>query len=331
MRRLFLAALVVGASCSFWGGVAAPANADICAISPINFGNYLGRTANGLCTTPTTLGMGPFIIVLNAGKWKNNREACAQTTEPLKGNYTDPHCITATGLGMGSFARILISTNFFGWWSVEGKDAKELPAGVQITKLTTAKATLKSKILGAEVKFTTSTTPELVGVKLEGEDKLSAGSTVRFKGITTEINGKASAACTPMGEKGKESSKGTITTKKLSGELDPYEGSGVTELLPESGSVLATFYFGETCSLPEEVSLITKKETGNGLVLTDPLGIGKELVTHEVTELAALTELWLINEKEEHKVTLEGSAAVALSGTHSGLAWKGTPTEYEVE
>jgi hypothetical protein len=335
MKRLCLAALVVGAFCALGGGVAAPASADICAISTETVGNYGARApdnASGSCNTPGTVGTKKYILVKNRGNRLAGSSvvACAEVTETQKGNFANSDCSTPVTAGTGAFVKIKVTTNFFGRWSVESQDAKELSAGVEITKLTSAKATLKSKIAGTEVKFTTSTAPELSGIKLEGEDKLTTGGTVNFKGVTTELNGKASAACTPLGEKGKEASLGTITSKKTKGGLRSYEESAATQVLPETGNVFATLFFGKECSLPEEVSVITKKETGEGLVLTDPLGIGKELTEHEITELAALTELWLISETAEHKATIEGEAAVDLSGSHNGLEWSGTPDELEV-
>jgi hypothetical protein len=216
------------------------------------------------------------------------------------------------------------------FWLVEGKDAKGLPAEAQITKLTSAKVTLKTKIGGAEVKFNTSTAPELVGVKLAGEGKLTTGGQVKFKGVTTEINGKASAACTPLGTKGNDTTLGTITTKKLKGGLVEHEEDVATQLSPETGTVLGTLFFGEVCALPAEVPLITKKE-GKGLVLKDPIGIAGELKEHEFAELASLTELWAISETAEHKAIVEGSAAVGLTGAHSGLKWSGLPSELELE
>jgi hypothetical protein len=276
------------------------------------------------------VGTKKYILVITRGRWLNATEACAEVTETHKGNYANSTCTANVAAGSGAFVKIQISTGFFGGWSVEGKDTKELSAGAQITKLTSAKATLKTKIGGAEVKFTTSSAPELSGIKLAGEGKLSAGGTVKFKGVTTELNGKASAVCTPLGTAGNDTTLGSITSQKLSGALVLHEGGGVTQLLPETGTVLGTLFFGGECALPKEVPLITKKETGKGLVLTDPLGISKELVEHEATQLSALTELWAISETEEHKATLEGSAAIGLTSPHSGLKWKGKATEFSV-
>ena len=335
MRRLVLSVLAIGAFCALAGGGAAPASANVCAISAETKGNYGGRTPDtgaGMCNTPGMLGTKKYIQVKNRGNRLagSTVEACAEVAEPLTGNFGNSDCSTGVMLGTGAFVKIKVKTNWLGSWSVESLDAKELPAGVQITKLTSDKAKLKAKIAGAEVKFTTSTSPALAGIKLAGEDALTVG-TVKFKGVTTELNGKVSSVCTPLGEAGKDASLGTITTAKMKGHLVSHEGGGAIQLLPETGNVLGTLYFGEECSLPEEVSVMTKKETGKGLVLTDPLGIEEELTEHEITELSALTELWLISESAEHKATIEGKAAVGLTSSHSGLKWSGTPDEIEVE
>ena len=232
MRKLIQAAVfMAGVFCALGGGMAAPASADICAISLNTVGNYAARspdTAAGSCNTPGTVGTKKYIIVLNRGRYLAVGEACAEVTETHKGDYANP-CTTGVAPGAGAFIKIKIKAGWFGSWSVEGKDAKELSAGAQITKLTTAKATLKTKIAGVEVKFNTSTAPELIGVKLAGEGKLAAGGTVKFKGITTELNGKASAVCTPLETAGNDATLGTITSSKGSGGIVFHEGSGVTQ------------------------------------------------------------------------------------------------------
>jgi hypothetical protein len=333
MRRVSLVLLVIGVLCALGAGTAAPASADICAISSGGTGNYKTRSpdnSSGPCITQGTVGAEKYILVLDRGILVNSTEACAEVSETHKGNYANSRCTTSVAPGSGAFIAIVIKTNAFGRWWVEGKDTKELTAETQVTKLTTAKATLKAKVAGAEIKFTTSTAPELVGTKLTGEGGLASGATVKFKGVTTELNGKASSVCAPLATAGNDGTLGMITTNKLSGGLVLHEGGGVVQLQPETGTVMATLFFGAECSLPEKVNVITKEETGKGLVLTDPLGFGKETTEHEVVELSALTQLWLISETSEHKATLEGGAAVGLSGSHKGLKWKGKPAEFEV-
>jgi hypothetical protein len=99
----------------------------------------------------------------------------------------------------------------------------------------------------------------------------------------------------------------------------------VTKILPKEGNVFATLFFGEECSLPAEVPVITKKEGGKGLILKEPKGVlGTEQTTHEISE-NSLTELWTISETEEHKATIDGTGVVALTSPHVGVSWKGTP------
>jgi hypothetical protein len=213
-------------------------------------------------------------------------------------------------------------------WTVGGTDAGTLKAKVVLNSLVGGEATLLTKIGGASVSFLTKTTPTLNGVSLEGEGKLTTGGTVTFKGITTDLNGSASAVCTPLGTSEVDSTLGVITSNKGKGELVLHETggvkSGVTQIKPETGNVFGKLFFGEECSLPEEVPIITKAVGGRGLVLSDPLGVGNELVTHQITQ-HSLTELWAISETEEHKATIDGTANVGLETPHNALKWKGTP------
>ena len=335
MRRLVVAALAVGCICVFGGGTADSASA-ICAISKEGVGNHQLRPGGvgAACGGLLELGKKTFINVINEGVWIAKGEACAQVSEVNTGNWGVGNCMAAKGVpGCCQYIRIEINElpliGRWVWW-VASADAATLPAGIQVASLTSAKATLRTKIGGAEVKFVTTTAPELVGVKLEGEGKLNTGGQVKMTGLSTELNGKASLVCTPLGTKGNDSTLKTFTSTKIKGGLITHSGDGVVQVLPESGSAFGKFFFGEECSLPEEVPLITKSKEGKGLVLKDPLGIGSELKEHEITELPALTELWAISETTEHKATLEGKAAVSLTGTDSGLEWRGAPSEFEV-
>lgn len=321
MKRLSLALIAIGVSSALGGDMATPAGADPCAISVQNVGLYKNRTAGGTCIEKQAAYAEKYVIVKDRGNWHSTGIACAQVTENMTGNYTTPNCADGTQVvpGNGQFIKIQVGEGWFGRWWVASLGASALPAGIQVTKLTTATATLKAKVAGATVEITTSTAPELTGLKLEGEGKIAAG-TVKFKGLTTKINGSVSAPCTPSG---------TVTSNKLKGGFVSHEGSLYVQLTPESGSTLVTIPLGEECSIGEEIPVITKKE-GKGLVLSDPLGIANELKEHEATALAALTELWMLSETAEHKATVEGKAAVGLTGEDSGLTWKGAFSEFEI-
>jgi hypothetical protein len=241
--------------------------------------------------------------------------------------------LSALVLGLMALAASSAQAEAGAKWTVGGTDAGTLKASVQLGALTgTGKAVLSTKIGGTSVKFLTTATPELIGVKLEGEGKLTTGGKVKFTGVHTELgnSGTASGPCKPLGTAEADATLGIITSAAGKGELVLHENaatkvkSGVTKIQPESGTVFGKLFFGAECSLPEEVPVITKAG-GNGLVLTDPLGVGNELVTHEITELAALTELWTISVTEEHKATVTGSASVVLTSPHNALKWKGTP------
>jgi hypothetical protein len=229
-------------------------------------------------------------------------------------------------------------------WTVAGADAATLNAEVQIKTLTSGKATLKTKIAGAEVKFNTTTTPELLKVNLIGEGKLSTGGQVRFTGVTTELNSKLSPVCEPLGTAGDKTTLGKILSEKGKGELVLHTGGiGVTRILPETGNTFGKLFFGEECSLPEEVPVITaaldvtknaegkiiKEEVlgqGTGLTLKEPKGkLETEEEKHFIAELPALTTLFSISATDEHKATVEGEAEVTLAGTHATKIWKGKP------
>jgi len=331
MRRLAIAVLAVGVLCALGGGAAQPAAGAFCAISSEALGNKPMRPngPSGACSGTAGVAQA-FISVQDRGTWVATGISCARVSEAGKGNYNNAVCDGVPGAqNCCEYIRVNVYEPWFWYFRVESLDAGKLPAGIQITKLTSAKATLKTKIAGVEAKFTTSTAPELVGAKLEGEGKLTTGGQLKFKEITTELNGKASAPCTPLGTAGKDTTLGTFTSSKIKGALVSHENDGAIQVLPETGTTFGKLSFGEECALPEEVPLITKKE-GKGLVLKDPVGIASELKEHEITELPALTELWAISETTEHKATLEGSAAAALTGEHSGLKWSGVPKEFEV-
>lgn len=328
-----LAVFVLGAFCAMSGGVAAPAaSADICAISVDVAGNYKARTPDnsaGTCETSGTIGKEKYIKILNKGPKIATGIACAKVSEASTGNYNDSLCTESVTAGKGSYIKIKIGSETIGKWTVNGKDAKELSAGLRIKKITSAKLTLKTKIAGSEVKLNTTQAPELIGVNLSGEGKFTTGGRAKVTGVTTELNNKASPACTLLGTPGNDSTLGVFTTNKVKAELALHESTGVIEVKPETGNTFGFFFFGEECALPEEVPMITKTN-GMGWVLSDPLGIGNELVEHEFTELPALTELWVISATAEHRKDIEGSLAVDLTGAHAGLKWKGTPPEYAV-
>jgi hypothetical protein len=271
--------------------------------------------------------------------------------------------LTALVLGLMAIAAGSAQAEAGSKWTVggvvTGSEAASLKAEVQLKELLKIKpeeaeptAILLTKIAGAKVWFLTHVTPKLVGVKLEGEGKLTEGGTVEFTKVTTDLNEKASPPCTPLGTAGNDATLGTIISKEGKGELVLHEfknaegvtvKEGVTQIKPKSvtSNVFATLFFGEECSLPAEVPVITKLgaelekeeggkkvkffDIGKGLVLKEPKGkLGTEELTHEITE-NSLTELWAISETEEHKATIDGTGVVNLIGAHSGKIWKGTP------
>lgn len=330
VKSASLAVFVLGAMWAMWGGVATPtaSAAAICADSVQSVGNFKNRVG-GACIEESIFRTKLYIVVESTEITKISAGVgCAKVTEAKSGNYKNSTCTEEVEAGTGSFVKVVIEEGggeAGSKWTVSGTDAGTLKAGVQLTSLVGGSATLLTKIGGASVSFLTSTTPTLNGVSLEGSGTLTTGGTVTFKGVTTDLNGKASAVCTPLGTAGNDGTLGVITSSKGKGGLVLHTGGvGVTQIKPETGNVFGKFFFGEECSLPEEVPIITKASSGRGLVLSDPLGIGNELVTHQITQ-HSLTELWAISETEEHKATIDGTANIALTGAHTGLKWKGTP------
>jgi hypothetical protein len=330
--------------CAIWGGATAStaSAAAVCADSVQNVGNFSERIG-GACVNESIFRTKLYVVVESTSITKIAAGiGCAKTTETNAGNFNNATCTEEKKAGEGSFVKVVIQEGEAGAkWTVSGTEAGTLKAEVQLKELLKIKAEeaeataiLLSKVAGAKVWFLTHKTPELIGVKLEGEGKLTEGGKVKFTGVTTDLNEKASAVCTPLGTAGNDATLGTITSKEAKGALFLHEfknekgetvKEGVTQIKPVTGNVFATLFFGEECSLPAEVPVITKKESGKGLVLKEPKGtLGTEEVTHEITQ-NSLTEAWLISETEEHKATVDGTAVVSLVGVHLGLKWKGTP------
>jgi hypothetical protein len=196
-------------------------------------------------------------------------------------------------------------------WNVKGTpvSTKLLPA-LSVTEVEGGSESILSEVL--KQKFEKLCTGmELIGAKLEPEGKITSGAKVKFTGCIIKLNGKISPPCEP--HTGAE--KGVIVTKPAKGllYLDGEEGALFIE--PVSGETLVTVELGEECSIGEQIPLFGR------LVLNIPK-YGTEATTHLLTG-SSISELWLISNTAEHKVTLDGSGVVALSGEHKGLEWSG--------
>jgi len=199
-------------------------------------------------------------------------------------------------------------------WKVNGTavSASLLPS-LSVTELEGKSETILSTVAG--VKFEKLCTGvEVIGAKLEPEGKISSGAKVKFTGCIIKLNGTVSPACEP--HTGAE--KGVIVTNQAKGLLVQDGSEGILLIEPVTGEVLVTVETGEECAIGEKIPLIGK------LILTVS-SASVESTTHSLTG-SLLSELWLISKTEEHKVTVDGSAVLALSGAHSGLKWSGTVT-----
>jgi hypothetical protein len=232
---------------------------------------------------------------------------------------TEEHKVTVDG---GSFVLGLSGEHSgMGWslaevegnWKVAGTTlTSKLTPALVIKELENGSETLLSKIAGVKVEKV-CTGAELTGAKLETEGRFSSGAKVVFTGCIFKINGVEAPTCIPHSPGQKP---GVIVTNETKGLL-VLDGKEVDlGIEPASGETLVTVELGEECAVGEKVPLI-------GTLMLALSQAGTEEVTHLVVE-SALTELWLISKTEEHRVTLDGSAILALSGEHAGLKWSGT-------
>jgi hypothetical protein len=198
-------------------------------------------------------------------------------------------------------------------WRVQKTDlSSKLSPSLIITELEGKDEILLTEILKSKIEKL-CTAAELIGAKLETEGKISSGAKVRFSGCVFKINGKLAPTCEP--HTGAE--KGVIVTNATKGLIVLGEGKGLLLLTPVSGETFITVELGEECAVGEKVPLL-------GRLTLSISGMGSEEVAHLVAQ-GPLTELWLISKTEEHKVTLDGSAMLALTGEHSGMTWSGVP------
>jgi len=193
-------------------------------------------------------------------------------------------------------------------------DAAGLHATLQLKKDSPVYV-LHSKILGIAVLFL-CTELEARNATLEGEGKISNGSTILFTGCTTDLNGTANAACTPKdAEVGLE---GSIRTRPLHslvilGAGEPKET--LLNVLPDEGETFVNMEMGSKCPIGTKVPVIGK------LAFKDCEGKAKVHLKEHLMEPAPapFTELWTISKTVEHQATLLGSFWTFLTGAHTGL------------
>lgn len=235
--------------------------------------------------------------------------------------------VSAGGAAAETGAKWLIFTS----GGVE-KRADELPA-VLNGKLEGSEEVLLTEILKIEVEKT-CTAVEITGMKLEGEGGISPGK-LKFTGCKVLLNKKENKECVPHSP---GAPPGTIETNKLRGDLGlhtlkdkfgEYIRNAKGEIIlhapirmePETGSVFMTMEMGSLCPIGTKVPiggiLYGKDSEIEKIFLSNPL------IEHLFIEGPG-SNVWVISETAEHKVTLDGGMLLFLSSTHSGLKWAGS-------
>jgi hypothetical protein len=201
----------------------------------------------------------------------------------------------------------------------EAIDTAKLPVLLKAEIESLKKEILLTEILKIKVEKTCSAV-EMVSMELVGEGKLKAGGKLKFTGCRMILNGVESKACTPHT---KGAPAGTLETNALKGELLLHKLEVGTDSLilmePSEGTTFMTLETSEECAIGEKIPILGKlyvKDCENAF--------GKHQVIHLIEE-GPLTEAWVISKTEEHKMKLDGSALVSLTGAHAGLAWGAMP------
>jgi hypothetical protein len=153
----------------------------------------------------------------------------------------------------------------------------------------------------------------------EAELKVEGGSSgkIKFTGCIILLGGVLSKPCEPKDA----GVAGVILTKLLKDLILLHEGEPVDELEPVVAPLFALIETSAECAFGSSIPVI-----GGRFTFQDCQKEGRiEKVTHLGTELAALTELWILSKTAEHVARIDGSANVSLIGEHAGLTWSGTP------
>jgi hypothetical protein len=164
---------------------------------------------------------------------------------------------------------------------------------------------------------------ELQNAAGTGAPKLLLGGEVlgkvTFTGCILKINGTTSPACRPHT---KGSPEGTVKTELVKGLT---KGSSLS-ITPENSEgksiesfatiILGAEGAGNECSIGEKLPIIGE------ILLTDCQELfGTEQASHLMQ--ASASELWVLSKTTEHKMTVDGSALLSLTGEHKGLKWAG--------
>jgi hypothetical protein len=240
-----------------------------------------------------------------------------KTSEHLETSVEGDLALSLTGEHAGHAWGAMVPEAGKASWLVGGPEG----SGELLEEFTAA---LAGKVKGAEVALITHmvglevkvacTAGELIGMSLEAKGKLNAGGKAKFSGckLTNAESGKAIEECVA---KSTGEAPGTIVTGALEGEL---QKSGLVEVEPKEGAVLATLATGEECLLDDEIAL-------SGVVyLKDGEGKLETLQAEHRAEEGTGTELWVGKATAEHlETSLEGGLLVSLAGEYAGLQWSG--------
>jgi hypothetical protein len=236
--------------------------------------------------------------------------------------------LSALLVGTMAFASSAAQGESGSHWNVNGSFiSSTLLPELQVKELENNDITLLSKLSGKLMELL-CTGAAFSGVKLGAEGKIDNGGSILFTGCIFKWGGVVQPKCVPHSA---GSPEGPIKTLPFHGliqlhEVEVGKKEGTVLLLPDMGETFQTFIFGKEGEL-NECSAGEKMPWSGKLSLKDCLkSFSTEQVSHLFVENSGLTDLWFLNKTAEHKITVDGSAVLALAGaSHLGLKWSGTP------
>jgi hypothetical protein len=213
-------------------------------------------------------------------------------------------------------------------WNVSGTAiSSALLPELQVKELENKDITLLSKLSGKSLELL-CTGASFTSVKLGAEGAIDKGGSILFSGCIFKWGGVVQPKCVPHS---KGDPEGTLRTLPFHGLVQLHEvlvgrKEGTVLLLPDTGETFQSFILGKEGELNECAA-------GEILPLSGKLALkdcqemfSTEQVDHLFVENPGLTDVWFLNKTVEHKVTVDGSAVLTLTGAaHLGLKWSGTP------
>lgn len=195
------------------------------------------------------------------------------------------------------------------------KTGAELSASVE-GEIESKTASLLSKVFGVSFQLL-CTAATLVGVKLEKEGSLTNGGKIKLTGCSVTLNGEAAPEC-EVHSTGQP--VGTLETNAVKGLLVSVGSEARVLVEPKTGESFVTTNMGPECAIGENISIF------GVLYLKDCENlISTHLVKHLFEADSVNSNMWIINNTAEHKVTIDGSVFTFLGGAHTALKWAGEP------